>query len=175
MTSHAMVSLACAAALFCLSTAQAQTFAAHGPVDAETALDHAGDVAASCQISGQFLDGAHILQDLYAPFAMYTMTPEQQAVYLAMIHAIWQGPYWDTDPEEINDDMAQVVNIVLWEIARCANKLGFLGPKMEYINQNFGSLGPESMWDYVETDQAEILVELAWIRISWIQRGWFSP
>jgi len=81
-------SLACAMAFSFLSTVQAQTMQTL-PVDSaeQQFYPPGGDIAASCQ----FLDDTwHSLEDgLYAPFSTYTMTPQQQAAYLAMIHSIW--------------------------------------------------------------------------------------
>jgi len=64
--------------------------------------------------------------------------------------------------------MAEVVNIVLFEITKCA---GNFGPAMMHISSHFGEDTAANMMAYVESNQVQILSELTAIRFNWIKKG----
>jgi len=126
-----ITSLAAAVAGFSFSVAQAETFENNLPSTESTiqlpvvnGLNY-GD-SASCQTAGQWVESWKPLDDLYSPFATYTLTYEQQVEYLSLIQKIWPWNYSYMQPWEVNDAMADVVNIVMEEIISCSQAMPYI-------------------------------------------------
>jgi len=110
------------AALFSMPAAQAQDLPAMQWTSHE--VNYPTDVApVFCQLPAQFLNTWQTQKNLYTPFATYSLTPEQQAAYLLLIKKIWPWVYDDMEAWEVNDEMAEIVSIVLEEIANCSKAM----------------------------------------------------
>jgi len=121
---------ALAASLFAHG-AQAQAVQDYLPVDDAQALSF----CATCVPieTGTFLPPAEsllFLNDWYDQqepvisfFSTYSLTPEEQGLYLSLIQQFWPGVYDNMQPWEINDDMADVINSMLTEIIYCSQAM----------------------------------------------------
>jgi|GEM_PF-610649 len=137
--------LALAAALFFPSAAvQAQEVQQPvAPVDIQALLSF-GDIPQQPLLpslqtqEGILLDGLHeyeqqLLQSYYSPFATYSLTPEEQAGYLAFIKMFWPWVYNNMEPWEINDEMAAIINTMIEVVADCSQGLASVQILTEFL------------------------------------------
>jgi len=91
--------------------------------------------------------------DMYVPFATYSLTPAQQAYYLALIKAFWPGPYDYMQPWEVSDEMAQIINSMLEAVANCSQGIAavevFTNLIFEFIQGDFPKT-PKEWYDFIE-------------------------
>jgi len=60
---------------------------------------------------------------LIQPYAAYSLTPEQQEAYLKIIKAFWPYNYSSMQAYEVNDEMADIIDKMLWEVSNCSTAL----------------------------------------------------
>jgi len=151
---------ACTLAAFSLSAAQAQSGGEYVPFadmqqygDSQIFLE-APAVTASPQLSGPLPGGWHGQENLYAPFATWTMTEDQQYAYLLTIQKIWPWVFDSVQAWEVNDEMAEIVDIVLEEIADCSQAMFFIDFTVDTLHQELilrraaRALGQTVYWLY---------------------------
>jgi len=66
---------------------------------------------------------ADLNDGLIQPYATYSLTPEEQEAYLAIIKALWPWNYSNMQANEVNDAMADIINKMLWEISNCSKAM----------------------------------------------------
>jgi len=142
------------------SAAQAQaTHQSYSSTDMQTLPSFAacspdGVAAILPSTANFFLSDWHAQQeDMYVPFATYSLTPAQQAYYLALIKAFWPGPYDNMQPWEVSDDMAQIINSMLEAVANCSQGIAavevFTQLIFEFIQGDFPKT-PDDWYDFIE-------------------------
>jgi len=161
------------AAMFSMPVVQAQ---ATDPSGAQLYAD----ATVSCQLPVQLLDTRQESKNLYTPFAVNTLTPEQQAAYLALIQKIWPWVYDDMEEWEISDEMADIVNIVLEEIAHCSRAMAEI-QQAEFLYEQIlgfriarilGHSGPTIPWpDFASDNIVHIFNMMEVVEGSWRYRS----
>jgi len=102
--------------------------------------------ASTLQIPDMYLYEWFSQQPLYnMPFSIYTLTPEEKAVYLALIQQFWPWNYSGMQASEINNAMAGIINTMLEEINQCSRGLA----AMEILT-NFITGGPKNPKDWAK-------------------------
>jgi len=124
-------SFALATSLFA-SGAQAQAASGYLTANDAQALPFCATCASSSVNTLLLLPADNLLlNNWYSPhdpvvtpfFSTYSLTPEEQAFYLALIQQFWPGVYDNMQPWEINDDMADVINTMFTEIIYCSQAM----------------------------------------------------
>jgi len=122
-----IISTAIALAAFCTVSAQAQSEGVPQYHWNEVPLHPVDNLV----IDGACLQPSLLLNEWYAdlndgliqPYATYSLTPEEQAAYLAIIQALWPYNYGSMQAHEVNDAMAEIINKMLWEISKCSKAM----------------------------------------------------
>jgi len=121
------------------------------------------------------LDDWLIQKNGYQGLVTYSLSPEEQAAYLSLIQTIWPYNFYWLNSSEVNDDMAEVTHIVIWEIFNCAKNLGALDP---IIGATLTALKDSGNWNdpgeiefFLEGNQAAIILALNAIGFHWRLRG----
>jgi len=166
-------SLVCAAVtLLAFSSVQAQTAQKHTPAVEQSMTPYGQMYTSNClQVSADVRDEG-LVQKNWQGYATYSFSPEEQAAYLSIIQRVWPYNFYWLDPSEVNDDMAEVANIVLWEIFNCANHLGAWDAIIiDTLSALKGPLGNWQDAEFLEQNQYEILAALDAIGWNWKRKG----
>jgi len=132
---------ACALAAFSFSAAQAQSGGEYVPpagmqqYGGNQIFSETPAATASPQLSAPLPGGWYGQEGLYTPFATWTMTADQQHAYLLTIQKIWPWVFDGVQAWEVNDEMAEIVDIVLEEIADCSKAMFFVDLAVDTLHQ----------------------------------------
>jgi len=113
--------LALTATLFSFPAAQAQQPAFVDVQETQLYFDDIPQPQALPQYP--LLLSSQLLQYYYAPHVKYSLSYEEQQAYLELIQEFWPWNYYNLPPEKISDDMAEIVNTMVAEIANCSQGL----------------------------------------------------
>jgi len=90
---------------------------------------------------------------VYAPFATYSLTSEQQAYYLSLIQLFWPGTYAYMQAWEVSDEMAQIINAMIEAVANCSQGIAavqvFTQLVFDFIQGDFPKT-PEDWYYFIE-------------------------
>jgi len=151
---------ACALAAFSFSAAQAQSGGEYAPSadmpqsSVSQIVAEAPAAAASPQLSLPLPGGWYGQKNWYTPFSTWTMTADQQNAYLLTIQKIWPWVFDGVEAWEVNDEMAEIVDIVLEEIADCSKAMFFVNITVDALHQELvlrkvaRALGQTVYWLY---------------------------
>jgi len=132
---------ACALAAFSFSAAQAQSGGEYAlsagmpQYGGSQIVTETPATTASPQLPGQLPGGWYGQKSLYTPFSTWTMTADQQHAYLLTIQKIWPWLFNNAQAWEVNDEMAEIVDIVLEEIADCSKAMFFVSLTVDTLHQ----------------------------------------
>jgi len=141
------------------------------PLYADTCSpDGSANVFLSPENNNLFLNDWYDPQDpVYEPFATYSLTPEEQAAYLALIQEFWPGVYDNMQPWEINDEMADVINTMVETIANCSQGLAavnsFVGA-VKTFRDTSGLLNPKKWATFIRKYKQDLLQGLGILRYN---------
>jgi len=153
--------LALTATLF-FSSAAVQAQEPVTPVDMQALLSTIGDIpqqpllpSLQTQEDALLLDGLQeyeqqLLEYYYSPFATYSLTPEEQAAYLAFIQMFWPGTYDYMQPWEVSDEMAAIINTMIETVADCSRGLASVQILTEFLFDVIGAKKPKTVEDWKE-------------------------
>jgi|GEM_PF-1498710 len=152
---------ACTVAAFSFSAAHAQFDAEYAlPTDMQQyggsqILDEGLATTAFPQLSGQLPGGWYGQgENWYTPFATWSLTADQQNAYLLTIKKIWPLGFGGVQALEVNDAMAEIVDIVLEEIATCSEAMYLVNLTFDSLRQDLilrkvaRALGQTVYWLY---------------------------
>jgi len=168
--------LALTAALFSVPAAQADdslhdsyTTGTQVQLPAEICDAQLSTLALPPQAPALLLQEWNDWEDWYQPFATYSISPEEQAAYLALIQEFWPGVYDDMQPWEINDEMADVINTMVETIADCSQGLAtvnsFVGA-VKTFRDTSGLLNPNKWAKFIKNYKDDLLQGLGLLRYN---------